>query len=87
MWVFLGFLRRSDREQWFVEHPIGIREITGVTLTTPVALRSTASRVAVENGILSIREGTEHLLEIEFDSDRRGQTADFRPHLPLTFRF
>ncbi|RSL18036.1 glyoxalase-like protein [Edaphobacter aggregans] len=87
MWVFLGFLRRTDREHWFVEHPIGIREITGVTLTTPAALRSAASTVAVENGVLCIREGAKHLLEIEFDGKRRGQTADFRPHLPLIFRF
>lgn len=85
-WVFMGFLRRIDREQWFVEHPIGVREITGVTLTTPVALRSTASQVAIENAILRIREGTKHLLEIEFDGNRRNEIADFRPHLPLVFR-
>jgi hypothetical protein len=35
MWVYLGFMRRVDREQWFVEHPIGLREITNLTLTTP----------------------------------------------------
>ena len=87
MWVFLGFLRRSDRQQWFLEHPIGIREITRVTLTTPVALRSTASRVAVENGILYVREGPKHVLEIEFDGNRRNQIADFTSHLPLVFRF
>ncbi len=86
MWVFMGFMRRTDREQWFVEHPIGVREITGVTLTTPVALRSAASTVVIENGILRVREGTKHLLEIEFDGNRCGLTADFRPHLPLVFR-
>ena len=87
MWVFLGFLRRFDRQQWFLEHPIGIREITRVTLTTPVALRSTASRVAVENGILYVREGPKHVLEIEFDGNQRNQIADFTSHLPLVFRF
>ena len=40
MWVYLDFLRRSHREQWFAEHPIGIRTITGLTLTTPVPLLS-----------------------------------------------
>lgn len=29
MWVYLDFMRRVDREKHFVEHPIGIREITG----------------------------------------------------------
>jgi len=35
MWVYLSFMRRAQREQWFIEHPIGIREITGLTLTLP----------------------------------------------------
>ena len=87
MWVFMGFMRRINREQWFVEHPIGIREITGVTLTTPVALGSAASRAAVEDGVLRVHEGTKHFVEIEFDGNRCGQTEDFRPHLPLIFRF
>ena len=87
MWVFMGFLRRTDREQWFVEHPICVRKITGVTLTTPVAFCSTAFTVAVKNGVLQTREGTRHLLEIEFDGNRRNEIADFRPHLPLVFRF
>jgi hypothetical protein len=30
MWVYLSFMRRAQREQWFVEHPIGVREITGL---------------------------------------------------------
>ena len=28
MWVYLDFMQRCNREQQFVEHPIGIREIT-----------------------------------------------------------
>jgi hypothetical protein len=53
MWVYLGSMRRFDREQRFVEHPIDIREITNLTLTTPVPLRSTVSLSMVESGILS----------------------------------
>ncbi len=30
MWVYLGFMRRVHREQRFIEHPLGIREITGL---------------------------------------------------------
>jgi hypothetical protein len=80
-------MRRAAREAWFVEHPIGIREMTGLTLTTSVPLRSAASQSVVENGILSTREGEKPLLEIEFDNKRRKQTRDFRPHLPLVFQF
>jgi len=86
MWVHLSFLRRADREQRFTQHPAGIREITGLSLTTTVPLRSTASQRMVESKILSSREGAKPLLEIEFDGKRRNQVADFRPHLPIVFR-
>ncbi len=85
MWVYLGFMRRAHREQWFREHPIGIREITGLTLTTPLPLRSQAGQTAVESGILASRTGAASLLEIEFDGRRRNKQMDFRPHLPLMF--
>ena len=78
--------RRLDREQRFVEHPIGIREMTHLTLTTPVRLRSIASQSIVENGILSSQDGEESFLEIEFDGRRRKEIADFRPHLPVVFQ-
>jgi hypothetical protein len=86
MWVYLGFMRRFDREQRFVEHPIGICEITNLALTTPVPLRSTASQSLVENGILSSQNGPITLLEIEFDGNRRKEIMDFRPHLPVVFQ-
>ena len=85
MWVYLGFMRRVHREQRFIEHPLGIREITGLTLTTPVPLRSNVSQKIVENGILATRTGTTSLLEIEFDGNRRKEQMDFRPHLPFVF--
>ncbi len=86
MWVYLGFMRRVHREQRFIEHPLGIREITGLTLTTPVPLRSNLSQKIVESGILATRAGTTSLLEIEFDGNRRKEYMDFRPHLPLVFQ-
>jgi len=85
MWVYLSFMRRAQREQWFIEHPIGICEITGLTLTTPVPLRSNVSQKIVESGILATRTGTTSLLEIEFDGNRRKEQMDFRPHLPFVF--
>ncbi len=85
MWIYLSFMRRAQREQWFIEHPIGIREITGLTLTTPVPLRSNVSQKIVESGILATRTGAASLLEIEFDGNRRKEQIDFRPHLPFVF--
>jgi hypothetical protein len=87
MWVYLGFMQRFQREQQFVEHPIGIREITNLTLTTPVPLRSTASQSMVERGILSSQDGPTNLLEIEFDGNGRKEIMDFRQRLPVVFHF
>lgn len=86
MWVYLSFMRRADREQQFIEHPIGIREITGLTLTTISPVSSSVSRTVVQNGVLSTRTGPEHLLEIHFDGNRRKEAVDFRPNLPIIFR-
>ena len=86
MWVYLSFMRRVHREQWFIEHPIGVREITGLTLTTPAPLRSKVAQKILENGMLATRTGAKSLLEIEFDGNRRKEQVDFRPHLPLIFQ-
>jgi hypothetical protein len=86
MWVFLSFMRRIHREQWFIEHPIGIREITGLTLTTRRPLRSEVSQKIVESGILATQTGATSLLEIEFDGNRRKEHMDFRPELPVIFQ-
>jgi hypothetical protein len=87
MWFYLDFMRRVDREQRFIEHSIGTREITGLVLNSPASLRSIVAQRMVENGILSTRIGPAPLLEIEFDDNKRKQIADFRPHLPLIFQF
>jgi hypothetical protein len=86
MWVYLSFMRRAQREQRFIEHPIGVREITGLTLTSPVPLCSPVAQRIVESGVLSARTGTTSLLEIEFDNKRRNEHVDFRPHLPFIFQ-
>jgi hypothetical protein len=87
MWVYLGFMRRFDLEQRFVEHPVSIRQITNLTMITPVPLRSRASHRMTESGILSSQDGPKSLLKIEFDGNRRKEIADFRPHLPVVFQF
>jgi hypothetical protein len=86
MWVHLSFMQRAQRERWFIEHHIGVREITRLTLTTPTPLRSNASQKIVESGVLATRTGATSLLEIEFDGDRREEQADFRPHMPVIFQ-
>ena len=86
MWVYMSFMKRAQREHWFIQHPAGIREITGLALTTSVPLCSPVSQRVVESGILSTRTGAAPLLEIEFDGRPRNQFMDFRPHLPIVFQ-
>lgn len=86
MWVYLNFMRRVQREQWFIEHPIGIREMTSVAITGLVSLHSDVSKIVVGSGVITSRKGPKPLLEIEFDGGRRKEIVDFRPHLPLAFK-
>jgi hypothetical protein len=85
MWYYLSYLRRAHREQWFIEHPIGIREITRLRLHSPVPIRSRVSEILVEAGIVHIGMGSTYLLEIEFDHNRKKLRVDFRPDLPVVF--
>jgi Glyoxalase-like domain len=85
MWVYMGFLRRTMREQWFLPHANGASEITGLTLVTPVPLVSDASRRVVEGGALTVVSGAEHLMRIELDGGVRGESVDLRPELPVVF--
>ena len=86
MWIYMSFMKRTQREHWFKEHPIGIRTITGLALTTSKPLRSGASQKVVKSGILSTLVGTAPLLEIEFDGKVRNERMDFRPQLPIVFQ-
>jgi hypothetical protein len=87
MWFYLSFVRSSFHEERFMQHPIGIRELTALRLTTPSPLSSAGARRVLESGILSTQPGPAHNLEIEFDRGQRNQVKDFRPQLPLMFRF
>jgi hypothetical protein len=86
MWVYLSFQKRVQHLQRFAEHPAGMREISGLTLTTRVPLSSSVSEKIVKSGILTTRSGATPLLEIEFDAQQQRKRVDFRPQLPLVFQ-
>jgi hypothetical protein len=91
-WFYLGFARRPDDPGWTtrqpLEHAAGFGEVTGVRLTGPglgnpsEAGRSVARLAAVELGHASYP-----LAEIAFDGGRQGRNEDFRPVLPIVFRW
>lgn len=67
-----------------LQHAVGVNRITALRCTLP----STAalSQAARASGIGFI-EGEGHLLEISFDDEVRGITKDFRPAMPLIFKY
>ena len=72
-----------ERRQPLV-HPRGFGEITGLR-TTLVRSEpmSRAVRRVQETSLVSFDPGSAHLAEVEFDRGGRGQSANFRPALPL----
>ena len=87
MWIYIGFAKRADRERHFAGHPAGIREVTRVTLVSPVSMYSKASKQSVDEGVLKTVMGPAPSIEIEFDRSPRNRNHDFRPQLPLIVRF
>lgn len=53
MWVYLTFQRRVQYQERFAEHPVGVREITGLTLTTVAPLRSRVAQKVLQDGIFT----------------------------------
>jgi hypothetical protein len=88
----LSFVRRPDRysadKQPPFHHNVSLREVTRVALTSPHANRLSAELAAVTNaGLAQVRAGSEYLVELGFDGESQAQRADFRPVLPLVFRW
>ena len=69
-------------------HPRGMGDITAVHITLPRGGPvSHAVRAVHQTSSVSFGGGSEHLAEVEFDHGGQGQSADFRPTLPLRFRW
>ncbi|MBC7833640.1 MAG: VOC family protein [Phycisphaerales bacterium] len=71
-----------------LDHAAGLREIAPLTLTTPHAdPHSDALGFLATSGLLNLRTGPAHLLELGFDHEPRGRATDLRPDLPLVLRW
>lgn len=88
---FLAFGRRpdsvDDARRQLMTHSSGVRTITRVSVTSPSL--GAAPWTSVERQVRELRflSGAPPLMEIEFDHQRRDGVADFRPGLPLVFRW
>jgi hypothetical protein len=71
-----------------LDHPRGFAEITGLRITLPKSTpTSPAVRALQQAGPVSFDFDDGHLAEMEFDHAKQGGSADFRPALPLLFRW
>ena len=48
---------------------------------------SAAFHCVTDAELLTLENGADYLLEATFDNELQGRTADFRPSLPLKFRW
>lgn len=91
MWFFLSFASRPDLapsiKRQPLEHPNGLVEATAIEITIPNSHKNFSLSYLQQLGILKIIDGTDHLLEITFDHRRHGLLKDFRPYLPMIFKY
>jgi hypothetical protein len=91
-WFYVPFGRRPDDparpDSQPLAHPAGFREVTGVRLHGPWASRPSASAAAViRAGVADVADAAGHWAEVVFDAGRQGAVEDFRPALPIVFRW
>ena len=89
---YLAFGRRANPDdparRQPREHRLGVRDHVGFGSPVEEAgpRRNTEPSRNSAKG-LSFAAGSEHLMEVSFDDQRQGKTADFRPALPLILRW
>jgi hypothetical protein len=68
----------------FYKHPNGAKKITNIVITS-TNLDLTTETIKAVNGMknITVKNGTEHLMELYFDHNIQGQVFDLRPELPL----
>ena len=70
------------------EHDAGFKAITAVTVTIPGAGGlSDVAKIIDRESPVTVQSGDEHLFTVRFDDAQVGKTHDFRPGLPLIFRW
>jgi hypothetical protein len=91
-WFHLGFGRRPDDPRWPtrqpLEHAADFGEVTGVRFAGPgLDSPSEVGRAVAALGTVALAGAPEHQAEVTFDGGGQRQVEDFRPVLPLLFRW
>jgi len=92
MYFYLSFGRRQDEvpidKRQPMEHIVPLKEVTSLRVCTnqEMEISNTAATLnQIPNFIID--KSNEHLLELEFDNGVMGKSKDFRPNLPLIFKW
>lgn len=91
-WFYLRFGRRPDDPGWPRPQPLGhaagFREVTALRLAGPgLGSPSAVARAVTGAWAVTLAESAKHRAEVVFDGGGQGRAADFRPLLPLVFRW
>jgi hypothetical protein len=91
-WFYLSFARRPDDTarptRQPLEHEPGFEEITGVRLAGPGLGRPCeAGRAVARSAAVGLADAPEAFAEVTFDGGGQHRVEDFRPVLPLLFRW
>lgn len=92
MYFYLSFARRQDsvsiEKREPMEHSVPLKEVTSVKIYVLQDVNlSDSACILNQISNLSIIKSREHLIELEFDNGERNQSRDFRPDLPLIFKW
>jgi hypothetical protein len=91
-WFHMSFGRRPDDRgrpiHQPLEHKTGFGQVTGVRLAGPgLDSPSEVGRAVAGLGLVALADAPEHLAEVTFDGGKQLRVEDFRPVLPLLFRW
>jgi hypothetical protein len=81
------FEKPARRPSQPLDHTAGVHEVTRVNLYGPLLPPDSVAPAMARDDVIGWRPSGQHLLELEFDERRSGSEVDFRPELPLLFRF
>jgi hypothetical protein len=92
LYVYLSFAHRQDNvpieKREPMEHKVPLKEITSAKIYIKQdSSLSESSNIINEIQNVTIVSGKEHLIELEFDNGMLNNTKDFRPNLPLIFKW
>lgn len=92
MYLYLSFAKRQDKSivgrREPMEHKLSLKEVTSIKIyINQEEVLSSAASVLNEFQNIEIIKDKEHLLELEFDKGLSKQSRDFRPNLPLIFKW